>query len=484
MPPTPRLDRLSRPSNLSSDGSETAAVGARFSAPEHDRRRPCSQRDDGRIENEIPVGILLSEVEPEPITWLWPNRIARGKVTLLDGDPGLGKSALTIDFAARVSRGQPWPDGAPCPEGGVVILTAEDGLADTVRPRLDAAGGDPGKVVVLEVAGDDKHPVSIPGDVDELERAIERVGAVLVIVDPLMAFLDSATNSRMNHDIRRALRPVASLAERTGVAVVVIRHLNKSPGAPAIYRGGGSIGIIGAARIALLVGRDPEDEERLVLAAIKTNIGPKPAALAYRLTPGSNGAVSVKSEGESDLTADQLVAVTSEEDRGALKEAVDWLRHRLTDGPIEAKRLKDEARRAGIAEKTLWRAAKLLGVKTNDRAGFGPGFPSRWSLPLLGHQTAYSANPPSWPTRGEAGPVGAPMLPAHDPLKEPVKQLGLRIDGSGDAEHLPLAVRLDERKVGPCDHCRQVPQNGYLTRCGPHWYCSLCAQGASNGARR
>jgi putative DNA primase/helicase len=151
-----------------------------------------------------PVGVLLSEVEPEPITWLSPKRIAQGKVTLLDGDPGLGKTTLAIDFAARVSQGQPWPDGVPCPEGGVVILTAEDGLSDTVRPRLDAAGGNPGKVVALEVAGDDNHAVSIPSDLHELKRAIERVSASLVIVDPLMAFLDGATNSRLDHDVRRA----------------------------------------------------------------------------------------------------------------------------------------------------------------------------------------------------------------------------------------------------------------------------------------
>jgi hypothetical protein len=116
------------------------------------------------------------------------------------------------------------------------------------------------------------------------------------------------------------------------------------------------------------------------------------------LSPDSNGTVRVTWEGESALTADQLVGLTSHEERGAVEEAADWLRHRLTDGPFEAKSLKDEARSANIAEKTLWRAAKRLGVKTNDRAGFGPGFPSRWSLPLLGHHTAYSANPRRWPT--------------------------------------------------------------------------------------
>jgi hypothetical protein len=242
-----------------------------------------------------------------------------------------------------------------------------------------------------------------------LEAAIGRVGAALLIVDPLMAYLDGDTNSHRDQDVRRALRPLADLAERTGVAVVVIRHLNKAPGGPAIYRGGGSIGIIGAARIALLVGQDPEDEDRRVLAPLKVNVGVKPAALAYRLEEAPNGSVRVAWEGECSLTAAQLLAApATDEERGAVDEAVDWLCERLTDGAIDAKPLKADARRAGIAERTLWRAAKRLGVKTNDREGFGRGFPSRWSLPaLLGHDDAYSATPGEWLGRRDVGSVGS-----------------------------------------------------------------------------
>jgi RecA-family ATPase len=110
------------------------------------------------------VGILLVDVEPETIDWVWPQRIARGKLTLLDGDPGLGKSVLTIDWAARITRGRPWPDGAACPSAGVVILSAEDGLADTIRPRLDACGADVARVVAVQAVGGDDHPPVIPGD--------------------------------------------------------------------------------------------------------------------------------------------------------------------------------------------------------------------------------------------------------------------------------------------------------------------------------
>ena len=371
----------------------------------------------GHLREGRRVGVLLSDVEPEPISWLWRNRIARGKVTLIDGDPGLGKSVLSIDWSARVSRGLPWPDGAPCPTGGVVILTAEDGIADTVRPRLDAAGGLPDKVLALQVAGEDEHPVSIPGDLEEVELAIRRVSAVLLIVDPLAAFLDAQTNSRIDHDVRRALRPLATLAERTGVAVLVIRHLNKTPGGPAIYRGGGSIGIIGAARIALLVGSNPEDEEQHVLAAIKTNIGPKPAALAYRLTEARNGAVQVAWEGESSLTADQLLAVpVTEEDRGAVDEAAEFLSGILASGPVAAGTVKREAERAGIGGgSTLRRAQRRLGIKPR-KLGMGAGW--AWGLPAEDDQVhGKMTNAQGWSPSAHVGHLRATDETADEPAE-------------------------------------------------------------------
>lgn len=325
------------------------------------------------------IGVILADVEPEQVEWLWPGRVARGKVVLLDGDPGLGKTVMALDCAARVSRGMSWPDGAPCPVGGVVILTAEDGLSDTIRPRLDAAGADVTRVVALPAVGADQHAPLIPSDLDAVEQAIRRVDAALVVVDPLMAFLDAGTNAHRDQDVRRALRPLAELAERTGVAVVVIRHLNKAAGGPALYRGGGSIGITAAARIALLVGQDPDDEGRRVLAPLKSNIGIKPAALAYRLEEAPNGSVRVAWEGTSTFTAAQLLALpVSDEERGALGEAVEFLRDLLAAGPVSAKRVKDESRRAGVAEMTLRRAKERLGIRPR-KLGMGGGWV--WEIP-------------------------------------------------------------------------------------------------------
>ncbi|MDP6582331.1 MAG: AAA family ATPase, partial [Vicinamibacterales bacterium] len=220
------------------------------------------------------VGVLLSDVTPERVEWLWLGRIPSGKVTLIDGDPGLGKSALTTDLAARVSTGRPMPDGEPCEAGGVVILTAEDALADTVRPRLDAAGANSTRIIAVPTVGtgEDEHMPSVPGDLGAIEVAIQRVDARLVIIDPLMAYLGGEVNSHRDQDVRRALAPIAQLAERTGVAVLIIRHLNKDQGGKAIYRGGGSIGISGAARSVLLVAEDPDDLDRRILVPVKANL--------------------------------------------------------------------------------------------------------------------------------------------------------------------------------------------------------------------
>ena len=270
-----------------------------------------------------PVGTLLSEIESEQVVWLWPERIPKGKVTLVDGDPGEGKSAMMTDLAARVSAGRTLPDGTLCEAAGVVLLSAEDGVADTILPRVEAAGGNPSRVLALQTVGegDAERLPTLPDDLPLLQQAIERVEAVLVVIDPLMAYLSPKLNSHRDQDMRRALAPLARLAQETRTAVVVIRHLNKTQGGNPLYRGGGSIGIIGAARSGLLVAKDPEDEERRVLAALKCNLTKLPASLAFRLEEADNGAVRVRWCGESPLNADRLLAEpVSEERRNELAE--------------------------------------------------------------------------------------------------------------------------------------------------------------------
>ena len=361
---------------------------------------------------ERPRGILLSDVEKEEVVWLWEGRIPRGKITVLDGDPGLGKSAFTTDLSARVSVGRPFPDGSECPEGGVVLMNAEDGLADTIRPRLDAAGGDPSKVLALAEIPDEANPeqdrvLSLPEDLGVLEQGIGRVGAVLVVIDPLMAFLGGDTNAHKDQDVRRALASLKSLAERTGVAVVLVRHLNKGGGGNPIYRGGGSIGIIGAARAGLIVASDPNDpeERRRVLAGSKNNLAEMAGSVAFRVTTAQNGAARVEWLGETDLGARDLVKVPlDDEEKSALDEAVDFLRDELDSGghAMSAKQIEKDAKDAGISQRTLHRAKAHLRIRSKrEMDGF-------WSWNLPDDDKGKDANG-SYPGRvGNVGKVAKP----------------------------------------------------------------------------
>jgi len=320
-----------------------------------------------------PLLLRLADVQPVPVSWLWPGRIPLGKLTILDGDPGLGKSTVMLDLAARVTTDRVAPDGAQMGSGGVVILTAEDGLADTVRPRLDAMDGDAARVVALEAVRDQQREiqsVTLPDHLDALRQAVESTDAILVIVDPFMAYLGSYINSRIDHDIRRTLAPLARLAEDMGVAVVLIRHLNKSNAGPALYRGGGSIGIIGAARMGLLVAPDPDDEARRVLAVVKSNLAPIAPSLAYRLASIPTGVARVEWEGTSPHSANRLLAVPAdEEERSTLDTAVSFLTEELGSGPRKSMELEGEARRLGVSERTLNRARARLGVRAQKVGG-------------------------------------------------------------------------------------------------------------------
>jgi RecA-family ATPase len=229
--------------------------------------------------------VLVADVDRELVRWLWPGRIPLAKVTVLDGDPGTGKSTLTLTIAAKVTTGSPFPDGARPEVGDVILLSAEDDIGDTIRPRLEAAGADLARCWVLpdvRPEGKEPRPPELPADLFLLEDLVKSKAAALVVIDPLMAFLSGQVDSHRDQDIRRVLASLGYMAGRTGAAVVIVRHLRKGAGS-AIERGSGSIGIIGAARAGLLVAPDPEDEGRRVLALTKSNLAKMPQALAYRL---------------------------------------------------------------------------------------------------------------------------------------------------------------------------------------------------------
>jgi hypothetical protein len=332
--------------------------------------------------------VRLADVKPELVEWVWPSYLPAGKLVILDGDPGLGKSTLALDLAARITTGSPMPDGnRPRRQPGtVVLLSAEDGLADTIRPRVEAAAGDAHRIQFVDAVQyvDDEgqphqRPPSLPIDVERLERLVAVLSARLVIIDVLAAYLDARVNSFRDQDVRLALHPLSKMADRTGATVLVLRHLNKTGGPNALYRGGGSIGITGAARAVLMLGVDPSDDTRRVLAVVKSNLAAVPTALAYRLVPDElHGCAHVQWEGPTDTGADDLVAPVDHEERTARTEAEEFLLELLEDGSVPATEAKSAARETGIAESTLKRAKAKLGVRSS-RHGYQA--PWVWTLP-------------------------------------------------------------------------------------------------------
>ena len=251
----------------------------------------------------------------QEVRWLWEKRIPLGKLTILDGDPGMGKSLLSIALAASVSTGHPMPDGTPVTQGSVILIAPEDGAGDTLKPRLAAAGGNPSHVLLLNtvVSLDAKkklvidRPFSLSTDLAILEAAITRTNARLVILDPLMAVLGHSIDSSRDQDIRAVFTPLSQLAERTDCAILIIRHLSKGASENALYRGAGSIGIIAAARVGLLVAQHPYEENKRILATTKNNLSKKAPNLTYQVIENPSGIPYIQWLGENNSTLSALL---------------------------------------------------------------------------------------------------------------------------------------------------------------------------------
>jgi len=264
-------------------------------------------------------GTVLSDVELTSIVWYWQNYLAKGKVVLLDGDPGQGKSTLLIEVAARITTGKAMPDGSPGVKGGVIIIMPEDGLADTIVPRFAAAGADPSLIVdmsmikVYDSKTEDfsfERPFRLESDLAWLEEEIRRVDAKLLIIDPLMEVLGGKDVYR-DTDVREALGPLKLLVQQTGLACVMVRHLTKGGGSNVMYRGSGSIGFAALSRLAFIVVPHPHNPECYVLAQYKSNIGKCAPSITYRIVsetlPDGNECARVEWGETIDMTAQQLL---------------------------------------------------------------------------------------------------------------------------------------------------------------------------------
>ena len=354
--------------------------------------------------------VKASDVVVQPVTWLWKGRIACGTVSILDGDPGEGKSTIEMDLAARLSAGNAFPGGDQCEPAGVVVVGCEDSIETTVVPRLKAAGADLERIRLVKGVPDGNglpRMLSIPEDLEALRNVIISVGARLVVIEPLLAFISLNTHSHNDQQVRRALGPLAALAEETGAAILAVRHLTKKPGAQAPYRGQGSIGIIAAARTAFLAGPDPHAPDCHVLAMNKNNLGKLARSWRYRVVgknsaPGEKPAWSASAiewVEECDIKANALVAEKPRSSK-ALNAAVEFLEDLLGDGPVMVNAIMAKAEAAGRSKKTVERAADELGVeKTQVHAG-GKIKGWQWALPAKttsdGSAEASDIGPPLW----------------------------------------------------------------------------------------
>jgi hypothetical protein len=317
-----------------------------------------------------------SSIPREEVQWVWPGRIPAGKLTVVEGDPATAKSTMTLDLAARVTTGSAWPDGAPGSEPAhVLLLSAEDGWGDTVRPRLEAAGADLERCLCVAArrvdgeGGPELRPVVLPEDIAWIRRLVEQSGAAMVVIDVLAAYLSDRVDSHKDQSVRRLLANLGSAAARSGASVVLVRHHNKAVGGPAMYRGGGSIGIVGAARAAYAVVRDPDDTGHRLLATVKCNLAVEAPTWGYSLADVPRlGVARVQWDaGPDPRSASELLGAAQSP---SLSEAVNWLSSWRSEhpGPVPAAELLAAAEESGVARTTLPRARKQLGMGTTKTA--------------------------------------------------------------------------------------------------------------------
>src|SRR5262249_41962849 len=275
---------------------------------------------------------------------------------------------LTLDLCARLSTGRPFPDGSPGPGPlNSLVLNGEDGAEDTIRPRLQAASADLERVFVLQrPANDAPPPLLLPARVDVLDEALRQTEAKLVVIDPIMAFLEPHVALGSDAAVRQALFPLAQLAELHHCVILLVRHLNKGGSRQSIYRGGGSIGIVGVCRSAWLVAPDPQEPKGCVLAQVKTNLAPPQPSLAYAVQAPEAASATVTWLGPSPWTADQLLATAANASAAvtARELARDFLTKTLANGPRTSREVWTLAQEKGLTRRTLRRAKLDLKVRS------------------------------------------------------------------------------------------------------------------------
>jgi hypothetical protein len=332
--------------------------------------------------------VNLATVTPRPVHWLWPSRIALGKLTLLAGEPGLGKSFLTLDIIARITTGNPWPDqpNGFNQAGSAVLLSAEDDIEDTICPRLIAAGADLQYVNAIqgvEYKPDDKTPgkqrtFNLECDLPALVHALDQTpNCRIVVIDPVAAYMGK-TDSHRDADTRGTLAPLAQLAADRGVAILYVMHLNKSSGAKAGHRVSGSGAFVAAARAGWLIAPDKENQNRKLMVQLKNNLAANSGGLAYEIVSTGDHAAIAWIDGTVNVTADEALRDNNQDKQKTRDREKAWLAKQLASGPLTREFIRSQANETGFTWNSIRRAADDLGVE-KFKSGFRCGF--SWRLP-------------------------------------------------------------------------------------------------------
>ena len=319
--------------------------------------------DNRRDEPNLKL-INMEQVEVEKIDWLLYPFIPFGKVTIVQGDPGEGKTTMVLQIIAKLTKGEAvLPSGSDEPAleektmalepVNVIYQTAEDGLGDTIKPRFFSAGADCSRVMVI----DDNDQALTMMDA-RLEEAIIKTKARLVVLDPIQGFLGAAVDMHRANEIRPLMKRVAVLAEKYHCAIILIGHMNKNSNGKSSYRGLGSIDFQAAARSVLIVGRIKDEPEIRVVCHVKSSLAPEGKSIAFRLDKDTG----FEWIGEYDISADDLL---SGDNRGQkIHEAKDFLKEILVSGSVAQTKVAEEAESRGIKKKTLWNAKKELEIES------------------------------------------------------------------------------------------------------------------------
>jgi putative DNA primase/helicase len=354
--------------------------------------------------------IRACDVVSESIHWLWRGWIARRKLHILAGHPGEGKTTIALDMAAKITTGGTMPDGSTAPTGTVLFYTAEDGLADTIKPRFEAAGGDSSRLVFVSAAYERGKPRDFDPATDllALQRAIQRHGdIVLVIIDPVVTVL--AGDGHNNAEVRRALQPLVTLSEACNCAVIGITHFNKGGGdGPAVLRLNGSVAFGGLARLVLVAHRyeDNQGQERRVLVRAKTNIGRSGGGFLYELAGlgESDGDVAAISWGDAVTGSAESLLGMGASDVSEHERAKRFITDALRAGELPAVKIYKMAGEQGISERTLKRAKAVLPVDAFNTSS------NAWYWRLRSGSVEHSAIAPPPVDLALSSPVGT-LLP-------------------------------------------------------------------------